>query len=90
MGLNRLKKYLNASKLSEHTPDKGENVKRFKRGTQIVGFKDKIFSWHLIGFPDGSSKGFNSITSGRNPLLNFILTTLIAMQGHQNGSKNTG
>ena len=55
----------------------------------IVGCQDKTSrsSWHLIGFPDGSSIGLiDSIMSGRNPPL-YCTLALIAMQGHQNRDK---
>ena len=48
------KKSLNASKPSNLPPDRGKMSKRLGG---IVGCKDKTFSWHLIGFPDGSNVG---------------------------------
>ena len=50
-----LKKNLNASKPSEHSPDEGGKVS--KRLGGIIGCKDKTSSWHLIGFPDGRNIG---------------------------------
>ena len=47
-----LKKNLNASRHSEHSPVRGKNVKG-----GIIGCKDKTSSWHLNGFPDGSNIG---------------------------------
>ena len=68
-----LKKNLNASRPSEHPPDRGllkKNLnasrssehppvrgKMSKRLGRIIGCKYKTFSWHLNGFPDGSIIG---------------------------------
>ena len=46
-----------ASKPSEHPPDRGKHVKTFTRVGGIIGYKDKMFSWPLIGFPDGTNIG---------------------------------
>ena len=49
----RLKKNLNAPRLSEHSPVRGKECQ--KRLDGIIGSKDKTSSWHLIGFPNGSN-----------------------------------
>ena len=51
------KENLNALKPSEHTPDTRIIVKTFwwEQHRNIIGCKDKISSWHLIGFPDSSN-----------------------------------
>ena len=49
-----LKKNLNASRPSEHSSVRGENVKTLGG---IIGCKYKTSSWHLNGFPDGSNIG---------------------------------
>ena len=51
-----LKKNLNASRPSEHPPVQGNNCQT-KRLGGIIGCKDKISSWHLNGFADGSNIG---------------------------------
>ena len=57
-------------------------------GIIITGCKNKTSSWHLNGFPDGSSMdGVNSIIiPGRNLPLCCTLT-LIACKGHQARTK---
>ena len=42
------------SRPSEHPPVRGENVKTLRLGG-IIGCKDKISSWHLNEFLDGSN-----------------------------------
>ena len=55
------KENLNASTRSrpseQHPPVSGNMSKRFLVGGGIIGCKDKTFSWHLNGFPDGSNIG---------------------------------
>ena len=50
-----LKKNLNVSRPFEYPPVRGEKMSRRLGG--IIGCKDKTFSWHLNGFPDGSNIG---------------------------------
>ena len=53
---NRLsKKKLGASRPSEHAPVRGREMS--KRLGGMIGCKDKISSWHLIGPPYGSNLG---------------------------------
>ena len=47
-----LKKIVNVSRPSEHSPGRGRKMS--KRLGGIIGCKGKTSSWHLIGFPDGS------------------------------------
>ena len=49
------KKNLDASRLSEHPPVRGEKVKTHLGG--IIDCKDKTSSWHLNGFLDGNNNG---------------------------------
>ena len=46
-----LKKSQNASKPSEHPPDRGGGMSKRLGGN--IGCKDKTSSWHIIGFPVG-------------------------------------
>ena len=52
MGLFK-KKNLIASKPSEYSPNQGGKLSKRLGGN--IGCKAKNSSWHLIGFPDGSS-----------------------------------
>ena len=73
----------------EHKSYFGKNRTHELRTSRCAGylldhsgdFKDKISSWHLIGFTDGSNYWVNSIMSGRN-LPVYRALTLIAMYGH--------
>ena len=49
-----LKKKLEASRLSEHPPVRGENVKMFRWDHRL---QIQNLLWHLNGFPDGSDIG---------------------------------
>ena len=50
-----LKKTLNASKPSEHPPNRGGKMSKCLSG--IIGCEDETSRWHLIGFSDGSNIG---------------------------------
>ena len=49
-----LKKYMNASRPSEHPSVRGKMSKRLGG---IIDCKDQTCSWHLNGFPGGSNIG---------------------------------
>ena len=48
-----LKKNMKASNPSKHPPNHGGQISKCLGGN--LGCKDKNSSWHLNGFPDGSS-----------------------------------
>ena len=48
-----IKKYMNASRPSEHPPVRGKKMSNRSGG--IISCKDKTCSRHLVGFPNGSS-----------------------------------
>ena len=57
---------LNASRPpSTHHPSvRGGNVKTFGSRWDHIGCKDNTYSWHLIGFPDGSDIGSTASCRG--------------------------
>ena len=60
--------------------------KRLLRG--MIGYKHKTFSWHLIGFLDGSNiESTVSFMPVRNPPLYCTLITSMAKKGHQTKQK---
>ena len=77
LGCKCLTKNLNASKPSEHPPSINirQGGKTLERLGRNIGCNDKIPSWHLIGFPDGSNIGSTEYNVGEKPTV--ILYTYI-------------
>ena len=73
---------LNVSRPSEHPTQQGEKTKTLSTWDHRLQ-KDKIFSWHLNGCPDGSKIGSTVKCRGEAHRYTVHLLTLIAMQGHQ-------
>ena len=77
----RWKEKLNASNPFERAPRKGGNMSKRLPGRweyTTIGCINKNSSWHLIGFPDGTSSGSTVV---------YCSLTLIVMQVHQTRGK---
>ena len=59
-----------------------------KRLAGIIGCKDRTFSWHLNGFPDGNEIGSTVECRGEAHCLLYCALSSIDMQGHQTNIKN--
>ena len=77
-----LKKNMNASRPSEHSPVRGKMSKRLGG---IIGCKDKTSSWHLNGFSDGSNIG--SYNVGEKPATVILYTYINRHAGTPNRTK---